>query len=69
MPVRQVLRATSLYAAFLDASQYPNYLSSETERLRLLHRLGAHGGLPGDTPDLSAMLRSVPWAEETYRAV
>lgn len=52
MPVRQVLRATSLYAAFLDASQHPNYLSSETERLRLLHRLGAHGGLPGDTPGL-----------------
>lgn len=52
MPVRQVLRATSLYAAFLDASQHPNYLSSETERQRLLYRLGAHDGLPGNTPGL-----------------
>ncbi len=52
MPVRQVLRATSLYAAFLDASQHPNYLCIEVEQRRLLHRLGAHSGLPGDTTEL-----------------
>ncbi|MBU3107031.1 type 2 lanthipeptide synthetase LanM family protein [Clostridium gasigenes] len=37
--VRQVLKPTSIYAKFLEASTHPNYLKNSEDRIRLLNKL------------------------------
>ncbi|RUT31746.1 type 2 lantipeptide synthetase LanM [Paenibacillus zeisoli] len=46
--VRQVLKPTSIYAKFLEASTHPNYLKSPTDRLTLLSKLKTKKDLAND---------------------
>lgn len=45
LEVRQVLRATSIYARFLEASTHPNYLSSFEERKELFKKINIAEGV------------------------
>lgn len=56
IPNRCVIRPTATYAAFLDTSYHPKYLTSKQERDKLFMRLGPPPGVPTEVGEQALLV-------------